>query len=174
MLNAKPLNLPPGSLYAPLPIPAFQVLSNSTQYVAQKVLLALVMHMGKNNNCVWPSYTQIAQDVGISRNSISKGLTVLYNYGFIRIAKFPEGKQWRSRYYLQDCCWNSGLMKGEAKDYREKKYRCFACLRRLDRGDFGMSGDKRVHYGCGGFVIPAVIRKPRNNPYTGGGISQDR
>jgi len=65
-------------------------------------------------------------------------------------------------------------MKGEAKGFREKKYRCFACLKRLDRGDFGMSGDKRVHYGCGGFVIPAVIRKPRNNSYTRGEVSKDR
>jgi hypothetical protein len=43
------LNLPKGSLYAPLPIPAFQVLARSNNWPAQKVLLALVMHMGKNN-----------------------------------------------------------------------------------------------------------------------------
>ncbi len=93
MDKGKPLNLPKGSLYAALPIPAFQVLSNATEYAAQKVLLALTMHMGKNSNCVWPSYTQIAQNVGISRNSISKGLSVLYRFGFIKIARFPEGKQ---------------------------------------------------------------------------------
>jgi DNA-binding transcriptional ArsR family regulator len=174
MEKGKALNFTKGALYAPLPIPAFQVLSNATEYAAQKVLLALVMHMGKNSNCVWPSYTQIAQNVGISRNTISKGLTVLYDFGFIRIGRFPQGKQWRSRYYLQECCWNSGLMKSEAKKHREKKYRCFACLKRLDRGDFGMSGDQRIHFGCGGFVIPAVVRKPRNNSLSGGGISQSK
>ena len=88
------LNLPKGSLYAPLPIPAFQVLARSNNWPAQKVLLALVMHMGKNSNCVFPSYGTIAKSVGIGRNSISKGLTVLYEFGFIKIARFPQGHYW--------------------------------------------------------------------------------
>ena len=155
------LNLPKGSLYAPIPIPAFQVLSNKSEWVAQKVLLALVLHMGKNNNCVFPSYTRIAETVGISRNSISKGLTVLYELGFIKIARFPQGKQWRSKYYLQECCWVSSRMRKDVSNYRIKAYRCFACLGYLDKSGFGVSGDKKVHYGCGGFVIQV---KPTYQP----------
>jgi predicted transcriptional regulator len=147
------LNLPKGSLYSPLPIPAFQVLSNKSEFQAQKVLLALVLHMGKNNNCVYPSYTTIAETVGISRNSISKGLTVLYDLGFIRIARFPQGKQWRSKYYLQECCWVSNKMRKDVSNYRIKSYRCLACFKYLDKSGFGVSGDKKVHWGCGGIVF---------------------
>jgi hypothetical protein len=171
MQEAKPLNLPPGSLYAPLPIPAFQVLSNAGEHSAQKVLLALVMHMGKNSNCVWPSYYQISWAVGIGKTSVSEGLSVLKQLGFIKIGKWRVGKEERNKYYLQDCCWNSGRMSDEAKLFRKKAYRCFACLKLLDRGDFGFSGDKRVHFGCGGFVIKV---KARNFPISGGGINQDR
>jgi DNA-binding transcriptional ArsR family regulator len=159
-----PLNIPKGSLWAAFPIPAFQVLSNAGEYQAQKVLTALLMHMGMNSNCIWPSYTQIARNVGMSRTSISKALTVLYNFGFIRIGRFAEGKHWRSRYYIQPGCYTSGSMNSLAKQFREKHYRCLACLKFVDRGDFGFSETKRVHFGCGGFVMPV---KPRNNPSIG-------
>jgi hypothetical protein len=41
MEKGKDLNFSTGVLYAPLPIPAFQVLSNATEYAAQKVLLVV-------------------------------------------------------------------------------------------------------------------------------------
>jgi len=147
------LNLPKGSLYAPLPIPAFQVLARSNNWPAQKVLLALVLHMGKNSNCVFPSYGTIARSVGIGRNSISKGLTVLYEFGFIKIARFPQGKQWRSKYYLQPSCWNSGRMNGKATHMRTKTAVCLDCGELIDRGGYGTSPNGAVHWGCGGKVI---------------------
>ena len=147
------LNLPKGSLYAPLPIPAFQVLARSNNWPAQKVLLALVMHMGKNSNCVFPSYGTIAKSVGIGRNSISKGLTVLYEFGFIKIARFPQGKQWRSKYYLQPSCWNSGLMNTKATYMRTKTAVCLECGELIDRGSYGIGPKFAVHWGCGGTVI---------------------
>ena len=67
-----------GGLYSPFPIPAYQVLGKAKQYQAQKVLLCLVSHLGKGSNCVYPSYTTIAKSCGMSRNSISAGLTVLF------------------------------------------------------------------------------------------------
>ena len=147
------LNLPKGSLYAPLPIPAFQVLARTNNWPAQKVLLALVLHMGKNSNCVFPSYTTIAKNVGIGRNSISAGLTVLYKFGFIKIARFPEGKQWRSKYYLQPACWNTSYMNSDAMDFRYKTAVCVECGVLMDRGGYGLSKNGAVHYGCGGQVI---------------------
>ena len=153
MQDKKPLNLAAGSLYAPLPIPAFQVLARSNNWPAQKVLLALVLHMGKNSNCVFPSYTTIAKSVGIGRNSISAGLTVLYEFGFIKIARFPQGKQWRSKYYLQPACWNSGRMNSKATYMRTKTAVCLDCGELLDRGGYGVGPKGAVHWGCGGTVI---------------------
>jgi hypothetical protein len=82
--------LPKGSLYTPFPVPAYQVLGRAKQYNAQKVLLALVSYMGKNNNAVFPSYTTIAKAAGLGRNSISEGLKVLHEYGFIKSCEVPK------------------------------------------------------------------------------------
>jgi hypothetical protein len=145
--------------YALLPIPAFQVLAKAGDHNAQKVLLALVLHMGKGTNCVWPTYHRIMAIVGIGKSSVRNGLLVLKDLGFIKVAKWQVGKESRVKYYIQDCCYNSGLMSEKAKGYRVKMYRCFACLALIDRGEFGISGDKKVHFGCGGYVISV---KPRN------------
>jgi hypothetical protein len=142
-----------GGLYAPLPIPAFQVLARAGEYQAQKVLLALVLHMGKNDNCVYPSYSTIAKNVGISRNSISKGLTVLFDHGFIKIARFSQGKQWRSKYYLQEACWNSGKMNSTSLKFRTKEAICRDCGVIMDRGGYGIGLKGAVHWGCGGSVV---------------------
>ena len=170
MQEEKPLNLAAGSLYAPLPIPAFQVLANAKEHNAQKVLLALVMHMGRNSNCVWPSYPQMMWVLGIGSTSVRNGLKVLETFGFIKISKWRQGKQERNKYYLQRCCWNSGLMADLAKKYRKKGYRCFACLALVDRGEFGFSDRKRVHFGCGGFVL---VIKPRKALVTREEIDKD-
>jgi len=148
-----------GALYAGLPIPAFQVLAKARDHNAQKVLLALILHMGKNSNCVWPSYHQIMWIVGIGKSSVSRGLATLKDLGFIRIAKWRVGKEERNKYYIQECCYNSGLMSEKAKSFRIRNYRCFACLKLIDRGEFGFSSDKKVHFGCGGYVISI---KPRD------------
>jgi len=152
-----------GGLYAPLPIPAFQVLARAGEYQAQKVLLALVLHMGKNDNCVFPSYTTIATTVGISRNSISKGLTILYDHGFIKIARFPQGKQWRSKYYLQEACWNSGKMSETTMKFRKKSAVCLDCGELMDRGGYGISPRGAVHWGCGGSVIAVSLKQIARN-----------
>lgn len=144
-----------GGLYSPLPIPAFQVLARSEERQAQKVLLALVLHMGYQSNCVYPSYNTIARSVGISRNSISAGLTVLYEYGFIKIAKFPQGKQWRSKYYLQPACWNTSYMNNKACQFTKKTAVCTECGELMDRGGYGIGRLNAVHWGCGGVVIRA-------------------
>lgn len=146
-------HLPKGSMYAPLPIPAFQVLAKASEYQAQKVLLAFVLHMGKNNNCVWPSYTKIASTVGMSRNSISKGIKVLKEYEFINVAYYREGKNSRRKYYLQQSCWDSSRMSDLAKSQRPKIARCLACLKYLGGGDYLTVNGTQIHWGCGGFVM---------------------
>jgi hypothetical protein len=147
-----------GGLYAPLPIPAFQVLAKAEERAAQKVLLALVMHMGYQSNCVFPSYNTIASTVGIGRSAISQGLTVLYEFGFIKIARFPQGKQWRSKYYLQPACWDTSFMNEKSIKFRHKTAVCIDCGELLDNGGYGVSRFGTAHWGCGGKVISVSKR----------------
>ena len=142
-----------GGLYSAFPIPAYQVLGKAKEYQAQKVLLCLVSHLGKGGNCVYPSYTTIARSCGMSRNSISAGLTVLFEYEFIKIFRFREGKKSRSKYYIQDACWNSSLMNEMARKQRVPIAVCIDCGVLMDRGGFGISPLGKIHYGCGGSVI---------------------
>lgn len=142
-----------GGLYSAFPIPAYQVLGKAKEYQAQKVLLCLVSHLGKGSNCIYPSYTTIARSCGMSRNSISAGLTVLFEYGFIKIFKFREGKKSRSKYYIQNACWDSSLMNEIARKQRVPIAVCIDCGVVMDRGGFGVSPLGKIHYGCGGSVI---------------------
>ena len=160
MSNEEALNFSSGNLYSPFPIPAYQVLCEAKEYKAQRVLLALVSHMGKNNRCVWPTYNRIMKVSGVrNRTAISKSLTTLVEYGFIKIFHYREGLKERSKYYLQDSCWNPSLMNSQARQYRRASALCLACLLYLERGDYAISGDSRVHYGCGGFVMLVLERE---------------
>jgi hypothetical protein len=156
-------HLPKGSLYTPFPVPAYQVLGRAKQYNAQKVLLALVSHMGKNNNAVFPSYTTIAKAAGLGRNSISEGLKVLHEYGFIKSVKYANGIQARIKYFIQYSCWDSGRMNEVAMPYKKYIACCFACREKLSRADYGISPAGKVHWGCGGFVYPLVRDKKRRD-----------
>jgi hypothetical protein len=142
-----------GGLYSAFPIPAYQVLGKAKEFQAQKVLLCLVSYLGKGSNCVFPSYTTISRSSGMSRNSISAGLTVLFDYGFIKIARFRDGKKSRSKYYLQEACWDSSLMNEKARKQRAPIAVCLDCGELMDRGGFGISPLGKIHYGCGGSVI---------------------
>jgi hypothetical protein len=152
---------PKKGLWAPLPIPAFQVLARTENWVAQRVLLALVLHMGKDSRCVWPSYTTIQKSTGLGRTSISKGLTVLCQFDFIKIARFREGKNSRSKYYLQDSCWDTSYMSETAKRFRYKTAVCIDCGELLDNGGYELTRLGAVHWGCGGKVIKARRDNPR-------------
>lgn len=49
------LNIGPGGLYTPMPVPAYKVLSWAGQYQAPAVLNCLSSYLGKPNRKVWPS-----------------------------------------------------------------------------------------------------------------------
>ena len=155
--NNHQFRLPKGSLYTPFPVPAYKVLGAAKEWQAQKVLLALVSYMGKSNNCVFPSYTSIAKVAGLSRKSISSGLSVLFEYDFIRSAKYREGKKSRRKYYLQESCWNLNLMSKSVRNVSLKYYpliaRCLACGEGIGRADFDFGEIGKIHWGCGGFVV---------------------
>ena len=154
------LNFGSGNLYSPLPIPAYQVLGKAQEYNAQRVLICLISHMGYNNRLVKPSYRTIMAESGVrNTNTVSRSLTVLVDYGFIKIFRFRDGKKDRSHYYLQGACWNSAFMNSIARQFRRATARCLACLMYLERADYGLSGNTKVHYGCGGLVTFVTERE---------------
>jgi hypothetical protein len=131
------LNLGSGSLYSALPIPAYQVLAKAKEYNAQRVLMCLVSHMGFNNRCVWPSYPTIMAESGVrNRNTVSKAITTLVEFGFVKTFHIREGKRERTKYFLEGSCWNGAFMNERARPYRPAKARCLACLMYLVRGEF--------------------------------------
>jgi hypothetical protein len=151
--EVKIISIKKGGLYSAFPIPAYQILGRAKEFQAQKILLCLVSHLGMGTNCVFPSYTRIAKSCGVGRNAISAGLTVLFEYGFIKIYKYREGKQSRSKYYIQNSCWDTSLMNSKARRHQFLNSVCLDCGELMDRGGYGMSPLGKVHYGCGGPVI---------------------
>jgi len=147
----------PGGLYAAFPIPAYQVLARMGEHQAKNLLMCLVSHMGMNNTCVFPSYSTIAAEAGLSRNSIRKNLDILEECGFIKTFQFKQGKKVRNKYYIQPAAYNSGLMNNFARRYRNVIARCHRCGKFLNRGEFGQGPTFTAHFGCGGSV--KVYRK---------------
>lgn len=141
-------------LWSHFPIPAYQVLAAQKQWSAQRLLSCFVSFLGADGLCVYPSYKTISKRCGLSPNTIRKALDVLEENGFIKIFYFKEGKKDRSKYYLQLCCWDSGLMNKQASASRVPTDKCLDCGDLMDRGGYGNSEALgRIHYGCGGSVV---------------------
>lgn len=145
-------SIQPGGLYAPLPIPAYQVLARMKEHQAQRVLTCIVSHLGSNGRESFPSYTTIAWESGVGRNAIRKALDILIEYGFIKVFSFRQGKKDRNKYFIQDAAYNSGLMNKFAMNYRTMTAGCRRCGAGMDRGGYGASPNGPIHYGCGGSV----------------------
>jgi hypothetical protein len=145
-------SIQPGGLYAALPIPAYQVLARMGDHKAKDVLICIVSHLGLNGTCSYPSYTTIAAEAGMSRNTIRKSLDVLEEYGFIKTAYFREGKKDRNKYYIQRAAYDTGLMNKYAKRHRGVTAGCRRCGQFFDRGSYGVGPLGATHFGCGGSV----------------------
>jgi hypothetical protein len=144
-------------LWAPFPIPAYQVLARQRNWKAQKLLTCLISFLGDDGFCAYPSYDQISWRCGLGRNSIRKALDVLEENGFVEIYYFKDGKKDRNKYYLQECCWDSGKMNKVATQFRTPTHKCLDCGKLVDRGGFG-TGPKlnTAHWGCGGPVVRMI------------------
>lgn len=155
-------------LWSPFPIPAYQVLAAQKEWSAQKLLSCFVSYLGDDGYCVFPSYAAISRRCGLSNNTIRKALDVLEANGFVKTFYFKNGKRDRSKYYLQECCWDSGLMNKKASAYRTHTTKCLDCGKLLDRGGYGNSEKLgRIHYGCGGSVVSLKANESyqnRNHP----------
>ena len=141
-------------LWAPFPIPAYQVLARQRNWKAQKLLTCLVSFLGSEGFCAYPSYDQISLRCGLGRNSIRKAIDALEENGFVITYYFKDGKKDRNLYYLQECCWDSGKMSKVAAQFRTATHKCLDCGKLMDKGGFGLGPKKNTaHWGCGGQVV---------------------
>lgn len=140
-------------LWSHFPIPAYQVLAEQRQWSAQKLLTCFVSFLGMDGMCVYPSYKTISRRSGLSPNTIRKALDVLEENGFVKTFYFRDGKKDRNKYYLQECCWDSGRMNKKALAARIPTDKCLDCGKFMDRGSYGKGPLGKIHYGCGGSVI---------------------
>jgi len=123
----------PGCMYEPFSIPAYQVLAMIGGHHASRVLTFLVSHLCSNGWAVFPAYSTIAFESGMSRNSIRKSLDVLLYLGFIKISTWKEGKKDRNLYIIQEAAYLSRLMNKYAKSYRDCFGACRQCGAKLDK-----------------------------------------
>ena len=93
--------IPPG-LWAPIPIPAIKFLVSKGHRSASRVLYAIVLHKGKSNSGIFPSYETIRLYASVGENSIRECLDILEKYGFLKITKGREGKKERNFYEILD------------------------------------------------------------------------
>jgi hypothetical protein len=143
-----------GGLWSHFPIPAYKVLATQRQWSAQRLLTCFVSFLGKEDFCVYPSYKSISSRCGLSPNSIRKAIDILEANGFVKNYYFKEGKKDRSKYYLQECCWDSGKMNKYASASLTVTDKCLDCGALMDRGGYGISEALgKVHWGCGGSVL---------------------
>lgn len=139
-----------GGLYAPLPIPAYQVLSAAKEHIAKNVLVCIVSHLGKGGKRACPSYSTIARESGHSRGAIRSALQVLYDFGFLNVHQFTEGKRRRNVYYVQEAAYNHSKMSPKALASLPILGRCKRCGEAIHRGEYGQGINQTHHYGCGG------------------------
>jgi hypothetical protein len=156
-------NIKPGGMYAPFPIPAYQVLVRLREHQAARIMTCLVSHLGSKGREVFPSYSTISHEAGVSRNSIKKSLDLLVELGFIKVGTWREGRKDRNSYYIQEAAYNSGIMNKFARSYRDCEGACRRCGAKLDRGGFKLVGANHIHIGCGGSVKVRGIES--RNPY---------
>ena len=151
------ISIPPGGLYAPLPIPAYQVLAECKEFTAQRVLIALISHLGDNGWLVYPSYTRISKVSGVARSSIRKTLDVLEGYGFIKVVRIQTSQtQRRNKYYIQLSCFDTSRMNKFAREHLAKHDTCFGCGKKVSPGDHRDGPSGPIHLGCGGKVLKQV------------------
>lgn len=155
----------PGGMYAPFPIPAYQVLIRKREHQAARILTCLVSHLGSNGRKVFPSYDTIAYEAGVSRSNIKKSLKLLVSLGFIKVSTWRDGKKARNTYSIQEAAYDSGLMNKYARTYRPSEGACRRCGESLDKRRFIETKNGHLHQGCGGSV--KVKGVDSRSPYKG-------
>lgn len=144
-----------GGMYSSFPIPAYQILIKADLHAAKDVLLCLVSHLHEGSNAAWPSYTTIAKEAKKGRNTVSKALKDLHEYGFVRSYTWHQGpKKKRNKYYIQRSCYHHSLMNEVALKNLPTLASCPYCHKALTKAEFVIENGNFAHWGCHGAIAP--------------------
>lgn len=164
--RSKDPRLGPGSLWAPLPIPACRALTYAGQTKSSQLLFAMVLHASGNSPYVFPSRETLSKYSGVGKNSITEALAVLEKFGFIKIDEIKQGRTYRNRYELLRACWHWDEFNEVASRYKIPKGHCTRCENWIyaagwyteERRNGFATVRTRIHFNCGG-VVKNLTRK---------------
>lgn len=146
-------------LWAPLPINAYRILAEAREHSAQRLLMCLISHLGSEGMDVWPSYSLISKESGLSRGSIRRAILVLEKMGFLRVTKRRTGRHLRNHYKILLETYSVDSLPDSTKNLLPRDFRCMSCLKVANRVEFGTDGrGNKIHFGCGGTAFP-ITRK---------------
>jgi len=141
-------------LWAHFPIRAYQALGNGGFYHAQRVLLCLVSHMGRDSWEVFPSYPTITALSGVHKNYIRGALDTLIAFEFIEVSRRKSLLGQHNLYRLNPQMYQEQYLNDLARSYLAKPLYCLDCHKPLLHGDVGiLASGMRTHFGCGGTAI---------------------
>lgn len=150
--------IPPG-LWAPIPIPAIKYLVRIGHRPASRILYAIVLHKGKAESAIFPSYETIALYAYVSENRIRSCLDTLENLGFIEITKTRVGSKNRNEYKILDKAYQLALNPKSETSPRLETMICNTCWDDVEAEDIevtildtweGKGGKRYLHRNCQG------------------------
>ena len=120
--------IPPG-LWAPIPIPAIKFLVSKGYRSASRILYAIVLHKGKSETAIFPSYKTLALYSCVGENNIRAALDILEKYKFISTKKSRVGKKNRNEYKILDRAYTLELNPKSKKTKSIGTMICNTCWR---------------------------------------------
>jgi hypothetical protein len=154
-------------LYAPLGIPAYNVLARAKEHAAKDVLVALMSFRHAGDNHVWPSQSLLMRQTGRGKAKVIEGTKVLKEFGFIKVKKVFDGKLMHNHYFIQDSCYYTELLNEKARSFVVPVGSCLVCGKTLFPGDFKKNSDSYAHWRCSGNIAKIGAKSfspmPRKN-----------
>ena len=176
-MTVKEERIPPG-LWAPIPIPAIKFLVSKGHRQASRILYAIVLHKGKAESAIFPSYETLALYANVGRNSIRQALDVLEKYKFISIEKSRVGKKSRNEYKILDKAYTLELNPKSKKSKSIGTMICNTCWDDVDGSEIayersknweGIWSETYIHMTCqgiGGFShCVEITERSRENQF---------
>jgi hypothetical protein len=157
-------------LWAHLPIPAIKFLVSIDQRAASRILYAIVLHKGRAESAIFPSYKTLALYACVGENQIRACLDVLEEHKFIKVTKTRVGKKERNEYKILDYAYTLGINPKSKRVQTFGTMICNTCWNAVEGQDISYERSKDWdgnwqenfrHMGCkavGGYhiLIPAT------------------
>ena len=96
-------------LWAHLPIPAIKFLVSINQRATSRILYAIVLHKGRAESAIFPSYDTLALYACVGKNQIKACLDLLEEYKFIKVTRSRVGKKERNEYKILEKAYTLGI-----------------------------------------------------------------